>query len=249
MPFWQTFRAPVIPDPPPLHFVPFSILIFLFFIKIRGVYSDLIVKHDYFLTLLWRKVGIGSFWEQSKTLTFSLWLSHMIQFPFVERNIPKPILQEAFRAWAMSRRGYGSPWREDVKDVSNELAAMGVEHMRFVNVDAPYQLDIVCPHAPQAAIMVVSELARSTNGDKFDRRQDVVGSTRLQFHHLDEYFGVQCVPLCRTTWRSLGQAERRNYLSALLEQLPTELELVEDGEGGEGGQADGEKTPEADGGS
>lgn len=81
------------------------------------IYSDTIDKHDYFLTLLWRKLGVGTYWETAKQTTFTLWLSHMLQFPFVERNLPKPMVQECFREWAMARRGCGTSYKEEVKNV------------------------------------------------------------------------------------------------------------------------------------
>lgn len=109
---------------------------------------------------------------------------------------------------------------------------MQVQHAAFVDTSGPYQLDLVCRQAPRAAIIVTTDVSRHSSpagnvAERYDHRRNVIGNTLLQFRHLEDHFGVTCVPLCRSSWRSFGKDERRVYLRAILEQLPQEMELAE----------------------
>lgn len=172
-----------------------------------------IATHSRLLLYLFRKVGAGTAWDAQRVLVFHLWVSQLLQFPWLDARLPRRCIDAGLRAWCLHRRGYGCPFPDEVRSVSAELAAMGVNHRPFVPVPGtPYEVDIAVGRRKDA-LLVVSETSRNTF--------QPVGSTLLQIRHLEQR-GWHCVVIPRRIWLSFGNIEqascsRQRYLRALLE--------------------------------
>merc|ERR1712232_1028606 len=166
------------------------------------------------LTLLFRKIGAGTFWEKQRMLVFHLWICQIIQFPWLDVRMPRRRLNAGIRAWALHRHGYGSPFPREVSAVARDLQTMGVEHRLFVTVpNTPYEIDIAIGKRKDA-LLVLSETSRNT--------LDPVGGAVLQLRHLKQH-GWRVVVIPRQTWlayvASSAEEVRHNYLRSLLAVL------------------------------
>uniref|UniRef100_A0A7S4QKA6 RAP domain-containing protein n=1 Tax=Alexandrium monilatum TaxID=311494 RepID=A0A7S4QKA6_9DINO len=169
-----------------------------------------VATHASLLPFLVRKLGAGSAWEGQRARVFQLWVSQLLQFPWLEARLPRRCVEQGLRAWCLRRRGYGCPFPEDVHGVSAELSAMGVVHRTFVAVPGtPYEVDVAVG-GRKDALLVASETSRNT--------LQPVGGVLLQVRHL-EARGWRCVLVPRQVWRSLGGSSadaRQDYLRSLL---------------------------------
>mmetsp|Transcript_118841 Transcript_118841/g.236770 ORF Transcript_118841/g.236770 Transcript_118841/m.236770 type:complete len:602 (-) Transcript_118841:236-2041(-) len=169
--------------------------------------------HARLLLYLFRKVGAGTAWDGQRARIFQLWISQLLQFPWLDAKLPKRCINEGLRAWSLHRRGFGCPFPEEVRAISADLMAMGVGHQTFVPVpDTPYEVDIVIGHRKDG-LLIVSETSRNTFGP--------VGSTLLQMRHLNDR-GWHCIVMPRAVWRRLGTGEessdsRRTFLRAVIQ--------------------------------
>eukprot|EP00916_Digyalum_oweni_P013722 GHVL01022523.1.p1 GENE.GHVL01022523.1~~GHVL01022523.1.p1 ORF type:complete len:546 (-),score=40.19 GHVL01022523.1:890-2527(-) len=169
-------------------------------------------KYSYLLSLLWKKIGSTTVWEQQKTLVFQLWICHMIQFPWLDVDLHIRCVQDGMRAWAFSRGGFGVPFPTQAEQVSDCLAELGCAHYLFVQISGgPYELDIVLENS-RHAILIVDEGCKNEQGC-------VTGITLLQFNHLKQ-MGWRPWAIQRSDWRALGSNELRlNYIRNLLAEM------------------------------
>lgn len=169
-----------------------------------------VATHSRLLLYLFRKIGAGTAWEEQKVRIFQLWISQHIQFPWLDARLRRRCVEGGLHAWCLHRRGYGSPFPDEVREVAAELDAMGISHSAFVPVrDTPYEVDIAIGKRKDA-LLVVSELARNT--------LQPVGGALLQIHHLQAQ-GWHCVVVPRRVWLGLPAAPsgaRQQYLESLL---------------------------------
>eukprot|EP00747_Dinoflagellata_sp_TGD_P004285 gnl/TRDRNA2_/TRDRNA2_111028_c2_seq1.p1 gnl/TRDRNA2_/TRDRNA2_111028_c2~~gnl/TRDRNA2_/TRDRNA2_111028_c2_seq1.p1 ORF type:complete len:304 (+),score=47.64 gnl/TRDRNA2_/TRDRNA2_111028_c2_seq1:61-912(+) len=167
--------------------------------------------HSHLLSLLFRRIGSGTAWERQRVRVFQLWICQRLQFPWLDARLPRRCVNEGLRAWCLHRRGYGSPFPDEVRAVSAELQAMGVAHRTFVPVkDSPYEVDLAVGERKDA-LLVVSETARNTF--------EPVGNALLQLRHL-RACGWCVVLVPRRVWQGVAAADaeaRRSYLRSLLE--------------------------------
>ncbi|OLQ03634.1 hypothetical protein AK812_SmicGene13401 [Symbiodinium microadriaticum] len=182
-----------------------------------------VATHSKLLLFLFRKIGAGSAWESHRLRVFHLWVSQLMQFPWLDARMKRRCIDAGLRAWCLHRRGYGCPHPEEARDVSAELQAMGVQHRTFVAVqETPYEVDIALGPG-KYALLVASETARNT--------LTPVGSTLLQMKHLKDR-GWRCLVVPRRAWLLLesgpkGQGPKAHYLRALLEGfLPPSAPLL-----------------------
>lgn len=168
------------------------------------------MTHSKLLLYLFRKIGAGTAWETQKVRVFQLWLCQLLQFPWLDNRLHKRCVEAGLRAWCLHRRGYGSPFPDEVREVAAELEAMGVPNRALVPVPGtPYEVDVAIGRRKDA-LLVVSETARNSF--------EPVGGTLLQLHHLRAR-GWRCVIVPRRAWRSLPSnpvGPRRQYLESLL---------------------------------
>lgn len=166
------------------------------------------LTHPFLLLYLFRKIGRGSAWEAQRLRVFHIWVSQLLQFPWLEARMPRRCLSAGLRAWCLQRGGYGSPFPEDVREVAEELSEMGLVVRTFVPVlNTPYEADVVLGPRKDA-LLVFSETARNT--------LDLVGSALLQCQHMRAR-GWRVVPVPLRVWRSLEGCERKRYLQALVD--------------------------------
>lgn len=169
-----------------------------------------VATHSSMLPFLFRKVGAGTAWDKQKIRVFQLWVSQLLQFPWLDTRLPRRCIQQGLRAWCLRRQGYGSPFPDEVRSVSEELSAMDVPHSTFLPIPGtPYEVDIAVGKRKDA-LLVVSETSRNTF--------QPVGGALLQVKHL-EARGWRCVLIPRQLWRSLSGSSasaRRSYLNSLL---------------------------------
>eukprot|EP00913_Durusdinium_trenchii_P021637 g20331.t1 len=112
-----------------------------------------VAHHSRLLRFIFRKI----------VRVFQIWISQLLQFPWLDVRLKRRTLDSALRAWLLQRGGYGVPHPEEVREVSEELAEMGVKHQCFVHLkETPYQLDVVLHTAHKAAFLVSSETARNS---------------------------------------------------------------------------------------
>jgi len=171
--------------------------------------------HARLLLYLFRKVGAGTAWEGQRVRIFTLWISQLLQFPWLDAKLPKRCIDAGLRAWSLHRRGFGCAFPDDVRAISADLVAMRVGHQTFVPVpDTPYEVDIAIGHRKDA-ILVSAETSRNMLGP--------VGSTLLQMRHLQDR-GWRCIVIPRLVWRGFSADEqssdlRRTYLRTLIQRL------------------------------
>ncbi|CAJ1455680.1 unnamed protein product [Effrenium voratum] len=121
-----------------------------------------VANHSKLLLYLFRKIGAGTAWEAQRVRVFQIWMSQLLQFPWLDARLKKRCIETGMRAWCLHRGGFGCPHPEEVREVSEELKSMGVAHQSFVHVkDTPYELDVVIGDR-KAALLVSSETARNT---------------------------------------------------------------------------------------
>eukprot|EP00438_Fugacium_kawagutii_P031240 Skav211071 [mRNA] locus=scaffold314:264324:265889:- [translate_table: standard] len=172
-------------------------------------------NHSRLLRFLFRKVGAGTAWEKQRVRVFQIWVSQLLQFPWLDVRLKRRCIDAGLRAWCLHRRGYGCPHPEEVQQISENLDQMKVKHQRFLQVkDTPYELDLVIGDR-KAALLVSSETARNT--------MTPVGGTLLQIKHLQDR-GWRCLVIPLRAWRQLPPAPspaRQQYLQALLNALST----------------------------
>ncbi|CAJ1370738.1 unnamed protein product [Effrenium voratum] len=169
-----------------------------------------VANHSKLLLYLFRKIGAGTAWEAQRVRVFQIWMSQLLQFPWLDARLKKRCIETGMRAWCLHRGGFGCPHPEEVREVSEELKSMGVAHQSFVHVkDTPYELDVVIGDR-KAALLVSSETARNT--------LTPVGGTLLQIKHLQDR-GWRLLVIPRVAWRRLPAVSRARYLSLLLDGL------------------------------
>eukprot|EP00397_Hematodinium_sp_SG-2012_P024067 GEMP01025053.1.p1 GENE.GEMP01025053.1~~GEMP01025053.1.p1 ORF type:complete len:537 (+),score=132.56 GEMP01025053.1:163-1773(+) len=154
------------------------------------------------LEFCWRRIGRGTHWEQHKRRIFGLWLCQLIQFPYIECNLPKRCVVEGLRAWLLHRRGYDVAFPEEVAQMSEYLTALNIPHESCVELDGPYVLDVVLPN--RTVLTLTSEVTVNTG--------DACGLAWLQANHL-RMWGYRMVPIPITAWRRL--VEPKEYLRGL----------------------------------
>merc|ERR1712194_274978 len=116
--------------------------------------------HPYLLLMIFRRIGAGNGWESERVRVFQLWICQQLQFPWLDARIQKRCIDAGLRAWVLHRRGYGCPFPDEVRDISCELARMGIAHSSFVAVaGTPYEVDLAVS-SPEAsrknALLVIS---------------------------------------------------------------------------------------------
>ena len=172
-------------------------------------------NHSRLLRFLFRKIGSGTAWEKQRVRVFQIWLSQLLQFPWLDCRLKRRCIDAGLRAWCLHRGGYGCPHPEEVREMSAVLDTMMVEHQSFVPVKhTAYELDLVIGDR-KVALLVSSETARNT--------LTPVGGTLLQIKHLQDR-GWRCVVIPLRAWRGLPVAPstaRPQYLRALLDVLQT----------------------------
>ena len=171
--------------------------------------------HSRLLRFLFRKIGAGTAWEKQRVRVFQIWMSQLLQFPWLDCRLKRRCIETGLRAWCLHRRGYGCPHPEEVREISELLDVMRIKHQSFVHVkDTAYELDLVIGDR-KAALLVSSETARNT--------LTPVGGTLLQIKHLQDR-GWRCLVIPLRAWRRLPPAPspvRQQYLQALLDALST----------------------------
>nr|CEL64140.1 TPA: hypothetical protein BN1204_000580 [Neospora caninum Liverpool] len=195
-------------------------------------------RHAYLLSFVFRKMGKGTEWQRNKVRVFQLWLSQVLQFPWLHYNMPQRCVFEGLRAWCMQRGGYGAPFPREVAELSEMLTRLGVEHKAFVQVPgSPYELDILLRSrgAQHTVIMVTNECAPNTFAP--------VGGSRLQEAHLALAGYSQILFLHQPTWNSLRSEECRvRFVAILLQRLCRGLHLAVDGTAFERATAEAQDT-------
>eukprot|EP00929_Paragymnodinium_shiwhaense_P104659 TRINITY_DN69275_c0_g1_i1.p1 TRINITY_DN69275_c0_g1~~TRINITY_DN69275_c0_g1_i1.p1 ORF type:complete len:660 (-),score=101.84 TRINITY_DN69275_c0_g1_i1:90-2069(-) len=164
-----------------------------------------------FLLLVFRKIGAGTSWEADKIRVFHLWVCQLLQFPWLDVRLPRRCISGGLRTWVLHRRGYGSPFPREVRQIADELQLMGVSVQTFVPVpETPYEVDLAI-NGRKDALLVQSELSRNT--------LDPVGCTLLQLRHLRSR-GWRCAVVPRRLWATLQEADdeqaRQTYLRSIL---------------------------------
>jgi len=162
------------------------------------------------LLLLFRKIGAGSAWETHRMRVFHLWISQLLQFPWLDARLPRRCLDAGLRAWCLHRRGYGCAFPLEARAMAAELEALGVRHRTFVAVPGtPYEVDIAFGDRKDA-LLVMSEVSRNT--------MEPVGGALLQIRHLQAR-GWKCVVVPRRAWKALQDSSaeaRQGYLRSLM---------------------------------
>ena len=175
-------------------------------------------NHSRLLRFLFRKIGAGTAWEKQRVRVFQIWMSQLLQFPWLDCRLKKRCIDTGLRAWCLHRRGYGCPHPEEVREISELLDSLQIKHQSFVHVkDTAYELDLVIGDR-KAALLVSSETARNT--------LTPVGGTLLQIKHLQDR-GWRCLVIPLKAWRQLPAAARPQYLQALVNALSTATRTVE----------------------
>ncbi|KFH03270.1 hypothetical protein TGVAND_293660 [Toxoplasma gondii VAND] len=179
-------------------------------------------RHAYLLSFTFRKIGKGTEWQRHKVRVFQLWLSHVLQFPWLHYNMPQRCVFEGLRAWCMQRGGYGAPFPREVAELSRILSCLDVKHKTFVELPgSPYGLDILLESSNdrRSVILVTNECAPNTLAP--------AGGSTLQAVHLAQAGYSQILFVHQPTWNLLRSEESRvRFVLLLLQRLCPERHLA-----------------------
>jgi len=164
---------------------------------------------SYILFFLFRKIATSCGWERDHKRVFTLWLCQMLQFPYLDYDLPPTCVHECLRTWCLSRGGYViTPFQQEVDEVSRMLKALGISHRQGKIVNLPYALDIAIEKS-RLAILVVAECSRNT--------REPSGVSVLNFNHI-RLCGWNPIAIHRAHWKSMSFQERQALVNDILEE-------------------------------
>ncbi|EDL46098.1 hypothetical protein, conserved [Plasmodium vivax] len=172
------------------------------------VLSNVYHTNTYFFSFVWRKIGKSTYWEKRKNQICLLWLSHMIQFKWMEYDLPKFCVLECLKIFFLKRKENMFSFSKILSSVSQILDEFHIGHDVSVDIYGPYVLDILIGGDKRQVIMLTQDTTRNEIGRQLGDSKIVIGHLQL--------FGYNVRPLNTKYFDSLGDRERREYVRAIL---------------------------------
>ncbi|CAA9989584.1 conserved Plasmodium protein, unknown function [Plasmodium knowlesi strain H] len=172
------------------------------------VLSNLYHVNTYFFSFVWRKIGKSTYWEKKKNQVCLLWLSHMIQFKWMEYDLPKFCVLECLKIFFLKRKENMFSFSKILSSVSQILDELDVGHDISVDIYGPYMLDILIRGDKRQVIM----LTQDTTRNEIIRQ---LGDSKIVINHL-HLFGYNVRPLNTKYFDTLSYREKREYIRGIL---------------------------------
>ncbi|GAB68023.1 hypothetical protein PCYB_125890 [Plasmodium cynomolgi strain B] len=172
------------------------------------VLSNLYHVNTYFFSFVWRKIGKSTYWEKKKNQVCLLWLSHMIQFKWMEYDLPKFCVLECLKIFFLKRKENMFSFSKILSSVSQILDEFHIGHDVSVDIYCPYVLDILIRGDKRQVVM----LTQDTTRNEIIRQ---LGDSKIVIGHL-QLFGYNVRPLNTKYFDTLSDRERREYVRGIL---------------------------------
>ena len=169
------------------------------------------------ISLLIRKVASATdSWEKHKLKIFSIWITKIMQFDFVDSEFRKLVIDSSLSHYLIARRGYGVPYPEDslplfeAFKMASEDAACGEVLFNEWIPDSPFNADILIPEM-RIAILVLS---------RFSIEGNPVGSDLLEIKNV-ESLGWKVLPIDRKKLRENFSLAKDSLLTHTYRSAPS----------------------------
>ncbi|CRG94758.1 conserved Plasmodium protein, unknown function [Plasmodium gallinaceum] len=171
------------------------------------ILSNLFHVNTYFFSFIWRKIGKTTYWEKRKSQIFLLWLSHMIQFKWLDFDLPKFCVLESLKVFYLKRKENMFSFSKIIYNISKILDDFQISHEVSVEIDCPYVLDILIKKNRQVIM-----LTQDTTRNEITRE---LGDFKIISNHLKLYgYNVKCVNT--KYFDSLNDENKREYIKNIL---------------------------------
>ncbi|GAW82524.1 hypothetical protein, conserved [Plasmodium gonderi] len=168
------------------------------------ILSNLYHINTYFFSFIWRKIAKTTYWEKKKNQVCLLWLSHMIQFKWMEYDLPKFCVLECLKIFYLKRKENMFSYSKIISSVSQILDELQIRHDVSVDIYGPYILDILITGDKRHVIM----LTQDTTRNEINRQ---LGDSKIVSFHLTLY-GYNVRPLNTKYFDVLSHSGRLAYV-------------------------------------
>ncbi|KJP88421.1 hypothetical protein AK88_01873 [Plasmodium fragile] len=172
------------------------------------VLSNMYHVNTYLFTFVWRKIGKSTYWEKKKNQVCLLWLSHMIQFKWMEYDLPKFCVLECLKIFFLKRKENMFSFSKILSSVSQILDEFDIDHDVSVDIYGPYVLDILIRGDKRQVIMLTQDTTRNEIITQLGDSKIVIGHLQL--------FGYNVRPLNTKYFETLSDRENREYIRDIL---------------------------------
>ncbi|CRH01363.1 conserved Plasmodium protein, unknown function [Plasmodium relictum] len=171
------------------------------------VLSNLFHVNTYFFSFIWRKIGKTTYWEKRKNQIFLLWLSHMIQFKWMDFDLPKFCVLESLKVFYLKRKENMYSFSKIISNISKILDELQIDHEVHVDIYCPYILDILIKKKRQVIM-----LTEDTTRNEVNRE---LGDFKIISNHLKLYgYNVKCVNT--RYFDTLNDENKKEYIKNIL---------------------------------
>ncbi|KAI4836722.1 hypothetical protein MKS88_004525 [Plasmodium brasilianum] len=171
------------------------------------VLSNLYHINTYFFSFVWRKIGKTTYWEKRKKQVCMLWLSHMIQFKWMEYDLPKFCVLECVKVFFLNRKENMYSFSKIISSVSKILDELQIDHHVSVDTYNPYILDILIKNKRQVLM-----LTQDTTRNEINRE---LGDSKIVLNHLKLYgYNVRSINI--KYFDSLTYTDKQQYIKKIL---------------------------------
>ncbi|KYN96153.1 putative SNARE protein [Plasmodium gaboni] len=171
------------------------------------ILSNMVDINPYFFSFIWRKIGKTTYWEKRKTQICLLWLSHMIQFKWLEYDLPKFCVLECLKVFYLKRKEKKFSNSKIIQNISKILNNMNIEHDIYVDIYGPYILDILIKNTRNVLMLTQDTTRNEINKD--------LGDFKIILNHL-KLFGYKAKPINTKYFDSLSDEMKENYIKDVL---------------------------------
>ncbi|SOV83518.1 conserved Plasmodium protein, unknown function [Plasmodium sp. gorilla clade G3] len=171
------------------------------------ILSNMVDINPYFFSFIWRKIGKTTYWEKRKSQICLLWLSHMIQFKWLEYDLPKFCVLECVKVFYLKRKEKKFSYSKILQNISKILSNMNIEHDIYADIYGPYILDILIKDTRNVLMLTQDTTRNEINKD--------LGDFKIILNHL-KLFGYKAKPINTKYFDSLCDEMKENYIKDIL---------------------------------
>ncbi|CDO67026.1 SNARE protein, putative [Plasmodium reichenowi] len=171
------------------------------------ILSNMVHINPYFFSFIWRKIGKTTYWEKRKSQICLLWLSHMIQFKWLEYDLPKFCVLECLKVFYLKRKEKKFSYSKILQNISKILNNMNIQHDIYVDIYGPYILDILIKNTRNVLMLTQDTTRNEINKD--------LGDFKIILNHL-KLFGYKAKPINTKYFYSLCDEMKENYIKDIL---------------------------------
>ncbi|ETW39691.1 hypothetical protein PFAG_05658 [Plasmodium falciparum Santa Lucia] len=171
------------------------------------ILCNMVHINPYFFSFIWRKIGKTTYWEKRKSQICLLWLSHMIQFKWLEYDLPKFCVLECLKVFYLKRKEKKFSYSKILQNISKILNNMNIQHDIYVDIYGPYILDILIKNTRNVLMLTQDTTRNEINRD--------LGDFKIILNHL-KLFGYKAKPINTKYFDSLCDEMKENYIKDIL---------------------------------